>query len=103
MQRGARFFEKRALSCSMALVLRFPTCTSSARGGTRRDLRESAPMQRGAHFFETKKKAFPCSVALKVLGVTSAAARSRIGFSKYMGLRRLYRVASLALWRFVLR
>ena len=37
-------------------------------------------MQRGAHFLE-KKKTFPCSVALKVLGATSAATRSRIGFS----------------------
>jgi hypothetical protein len=29
-------------------------------------------MQRGAHFYE-KKKAFPYSVALKVLGASSAA------------------------------
>ena len=56
-------------------------------------------MQRGAHFFE--KKTFPCSVALKVLGVSSAAARSRIGFSNIFSLRRFCRVASLALWCFI--
>ena len=44
----------------------------------RREFGVSAPMQRGAHFFE--EIAFPCSVALKVLGATSAAVRSRIGF-----------------------
>ena len=79
MQRGARFFEKKTLSCSVAFVLRFATGSPSTRGRTRRDLRESAPMQRGAHFFE--KKAFPCSVALKVLGATSAAWLSRPMFS----------------------
>ena len=36
-------------------------------------------MQRGAHFFP--KKAFPCRVALKVLGATSAAALSQPMFS----------------------
>ena len=40
-------------------------------------------MQRGAHFFQTKT--FPCSVVLKVLGISSAAARSRIGFSNIWG------------------
>ena len=99
MQRGARFFEKKTLSCSVALVLRFATGSPSTHGRTRRDLRESAPMQRGAHFFE--KRAFPCSVALKVLGVTSGAARSRIGFSNIWGFVGFYRGASLALWRFV--
>ena len=76
MQRGARFFEKQTLSCSVALVLRFATGSPSTRGRTRRDLPERAPLQRGAHFFE--EIAFPCSVALKVLGVTSAPALSRV-------------------------
>ena len=40
-------------------------------GVTGNDLGATAPMQRGAHYFE-KKKSLPCSVALKVLGVTSA-------------------------------
>ena len=98
MQRGARFFEKKTLSCSVALALRFATGSPSTRGRTRRDLPERAPMQRGAHFFE--KKAFPCSVALKVLGVSSAAARSHIGFSNIF--LSMY-VEALALWRFVFR
>ena len=105
-------------------------------------------MQRGAHFFE--KKAFPCSVALKVLGVSSESAspkkhskpfisnglerflgtlfwRPFLGRNaamqrgaqsvrrefggralpsyvfQYMGLRRFFRVACLALSRFVFR
>ena len=33
-----------------------------------------------------EKKKFPCSVALKVLGVTSAAVRSSIGFSNIWGV-----------------
>ena len=40
--------------------------------------------------------AFPCSVALKVLGVTSAAARSHIGFSN---LFRTVVFIVLKLWR----
>ena len=51
-------------------------------------------MQRGAHFFE--EIAFPCSVALKVLGVTSAAARSHIGFSNIF---RIVVFIVLHLWR----
>ena len=83
MQRGARFFQKKAFPCSVALVLGFPTWAPSARGRTRRGLHESAPMQRGAHFFP--KKAFPCSAPLKVLSVTSAPARSRVTFSSIWG------------------
>ena len=60
----------------------------------RRLLGVSAPMQRGAHFFE--EIAFPCSVALKVLGVTSAAARSHIGFSNIF---RTVVFIVLKLWR----
>ena len=56
MQRGARIFEKTSLPCSVALVLRFAKCAPSTRGRARRDLCESAPMQRGAHFFLQKKR-----------------------------------------------
>ena len=94
MQRGARFFEKQTLSCSVALVLRFATGSPSTRGRTRRDLPERAPMQRGARFFE--EIALPCSVALKVLGVTSAAVRSHIGFSNIF---RTVVFIVLKLWR----
>ena len=94
MQRGARFFEKQTLSCSVALVLRFATGSPSTRGRTRRDLPERAPMQRGARFFE--EIAFPCSVALKVLGVTSAPALSRVMFSTIWGFLVFF---MLHLWR----
>ena len=40
-----------------------------------------APMQRADHFFE--KKTFPCSVPLKVLGVTSAPASPDLCFPIY--------------------
>ena len=43
----------------------------------------SAPMQRGARFFE--KKSFPCSVALKVPVATSTLVRSRVMFSNISG------------------
>ena len=89
MQRGTRFFEKKKLSCSVAFVFRFATGSPSTRCRTRRDLRERAPMQRGARFLFCflffEKMTLPCSVALKVLGATSAAVRSSIGFSNVWG------------------
>ena len=82
MQCGARFFQTKSLSCSVALVLRFPNWAPSARGGTRRDFRESAPMQRGAPWI---KIAFPRSVPLKVLGIILAPALSHVTFSNTLG------------------
>ena len=101
MQRGARIFEKEALPCSVALVLRFATCPPSTRGRARRDLCESAPMQRGAHFF-----------AQKCVPMQRGAQSARRHFGvralpcyvfQYLGLRRFYRFAALAFRRFVFR